>query len=220
MDDPGRGRDRSASGGAERAYVLLHVQLPDRPGALGLVASRIGGIRGDIVAVGILDRREGAAFDQLTVRLPSLDLVSMLVHEVCEVDGVAVEAARVLAAPHDPGAESLDLATRLVEAETVEELHRVLTRGLMRRFLGDWAVIVGAGSVLAAAGFPPPLAEVPQDADAPSDEPEGVAHGSLPRHRAEVLLGRSDHRFFPREREIVRSLARVADTVWTRIERD
>jgi len=200
--------------------VLLHVQLPDRPGALGLVASRIGGIRGDIVSVSILDRSAGAAFDQLTVELPSLELVPMLVREVCEVDGVAVEAARVLAAPHDPTGMSLDLATRLVEAETVEALHRVLTRGLMRRFLGAWAVLVDQKSVLAAAGFPPPLGEILTEEDAPSPQSEAIARGWLRRHDAEVVLGRSDHRFFPREREIVRSLARVADMAWSRIESD
>jgi len=33
------------------ATFLLRVELPDRPGALGAVASRIGAVRGDLVAV-------------------------------------------------------------------------------------------------------------------------------------------------------------------------
>src|SRR5438874_1656791 len=33
------------------AHVLVRVWLPDRPGALGQVASRIGSLRGDIVGV-------------------------------------------------------------------------------------------------------------------------------------------------------------------------
>lgn len=217
VHDPADAPDRSASIG-ERAYVLLHVRLPDRPGALGLVASRIGGIRGDIVSVSILDRSAGAAFDQLTVELPSLELIPMLVREVCEVDGVEVEAARVLAAPYDPIGMSLDLATRLIEAGTVEELHRVLTRGLMRRFLAAWVVLVDASSVLAAAGFPPPLRELLPDEEPPPEDLERLARSRLPRHDTEIVLGRSDHRFFPREHEIVRSLARVADMAWSRIE--
>ena len=36
----------------------LRIWLPDRPGALGLVASRIGAVGGDIEAVDILDRAD------------------------------------------------------------------------------------------------------------------------------------------------------------------
>ena len=35
---------------------VVRIRLPDRPGALGQVASRIGAVGGDIVAIDILDR--------------------------------------------------------------------------------------------------------------------------------------------------------------------
>jgi len=35
-------------------HVLVRVWLPDRPGALGLVASRIGAVDGDIVGIDVL----------------------------------------------------------------------------------------------------------------------------------------------------------------------
>src|ERR671911_548863 len=45
------------------AHVLVRVWLPDRPGALGLVASRIGAVRGDIVGVDVLERGTDVAVD-------------------------------------------------------------------------------------------------------------------------------------------------------------
>ena len=38
------------------AQYLVRIALPDRPGALGLVASRIGAVDGVIVAIHILER--------------------------------------------------------------------------------------------------------------------------------------------------------------------
>ena len=38
---------------------LIRLQLPDRPGALGAVASRIGAVGGDVVAIDILQRDNG-----------------------------------------------------------------------------------------------------------------------------------------------------------------
>ena len=49
----------------------MRVWLPDRPGALGAVASRIGAVRGDLVGVDILERGAGRAIDELVVELPT-----------------------------------------------------------------------------------------------------------------------------------------------------
>src|SRR5437764_1783624 len=73
---------------------VLRVWLPDRPGALGAVASRIGAVRGDLVGIDILERGAGRAIDELIVELPSRDLVSLLVDEMGQVDGVDVEDVR------------------------------------------------------------------------------------------------------------------------------
>jgi UTP:GlnB (protein PII) uridylyltransferase len=72
----------------------LRVWLPDRPGALGLVASRIGAVGGDIVAVDILGRAEGRAVDEFVLHLPGEGLLDLLVSEVHEVDGVAIDELR------------------------------------------------------------------------------------------------------------------------------
>ena len=74
--------------------LVVRVWLPDRPGALGLVASRIGAIGGDIVGIDVLERSEHVAVDEFAVMLPDTDLVSLLVREIEEVDGASVEQWR------------------------------------------------------------------------------------------------------------------------------
>lgn len=72
----------------------LRVQLPDRPGALGLVASRIGAVGGDIVAIDILGRADGKAVDEFVIDLEGEDLVDLLRSEIREVDGTVVQDIR------------------------------------------------------------------------------------------------------------------------------
>jgi ACT domain-containing protein len=50
------------------AGYVVRIALPDRPGALGLVASRIGAVGGDIVAINILEREDGRAVDSSSSR--------------------------------------------------------------------------------------------------------------------------------------------------------
>ena len=68
---------------------VVRIALPDRPGALGLVASRIGAVGGDIVAINILEREGGRAVDEFVVEIGQ-DLIDLLQSEIHEVDGVSV----------------------------------------------------------------------------------------------------------------------------------
>ncbi len=72
------------------AGYVVRIALPDRPGALGLVASRIGAVGGDIVAINILERDKGHAIDEFVIELPGEHLVDLLRSEVHEVDGAKV----------------------------------------------------------------------------------------------------------------------------------
>src|SRR6187200_640764 len=74
--------------------LVVRVWLPDRPGALGQVASRIGAVRGDVTGIDILERGGGRAVDELVISLPDLSDISLLVAEITQVDGVAVEDVR------------------------------------------------------------------------------------------------------------------------------
>src|SRR5207247_5493863 len=85
------------------ACVLLRIWLPDRPGALGAVASRIGAVRGNVRAIEVLERQVDRALDEFVIDLPDDALVGLVVVEVEQVDGV--EVAEVGAAPqHVPDA--------------------------------------------------------------------------------------------------------------------
>lgn len=87
------------------ASYLLRCSLPDRPGALGLVASRIGAVRGDIVAVTVRRRLADAVIDEFVVDLPDDVAVDLLRAEVVQVDGVRVQSCEPTA-EGDPGDEA------------------------------------------------------------------------------------------------------------------
>ena len=75
------------------AGYIVRIALPDRPGALGLVASRIGAVGGDIVAINILEREAGSAVDEFVVEI-GRELIDLLQSEVHEVDGVSIVEIR------------------------------------------------------------------------------------------------------------------------------
>ena len=72
-------------------HVVVTLRLPDRPGALGAVASRIGAVGADITDVCVSSRRAGVAEDVFHIDLPVLsdvDTVGLLLDEIHQVDGV------------------------------------------------------------------------------------------------------------------------------------
>ena len=88
------------------AGYVLRISLPDRPGALGLVASRIGAVGGDIVAIHILERVEDNAVDEFVVELAGAHLVELLRTEIHEVDGAEVLDVSPVPATSSPPATS------------------------------------------------------------------------------------------------------------------
>ncbi|HEX6312569.1 MAG TPA: hypothetical protein VF152_13220 [Acidimicrobiia bacterium] len=211
-----------------RAHVLVRVWLPDRPGALGAVASRIGAMRGDIVGLDVLERGSSVAVDEFAVVIESADVVPMLVREIEEVDGAAVEEVRIVTSFPDPRIDALESATELCESDRVETLHATLVAHLHREFLADWAALVRDDTLLARAGEDPPDADMlaalvegtaasPLVADG-STGPEDLAVASLGRHGAALLVGRAGHPFRRRERAQLLALARIADRSWELLE--
>jgi hypothetical protein len=78
------------------SHVVLHVRLPDRPGALGAVASRIGAVGADITDVIVARHGDGSAVDAFHLTLPAtnVDVLALLVQELREVDGASVESCK------------------------------------------------------------------------------------------------------------------------------
>jgi ACT domain-containing protein len=83
----------AASPEDEVSHVVIEVSLPDRPGALGAVASRIGAVGGDITDVLVASRSEGMVDDVFHVQLPvgadGIDMVGLVLSEISQVDGVS-----------------------------------------------------------------------------------------------------------------------------------
>lgn len=203
--------------------MLIRVWLPDRPGALGAVASRIGAIRGDIVGLDVLERGGGVAVDEFAVDLDDVDVLTMLVREIEEVDGAKVEEVRTVTDFPDPRLDALESAAALCAATGVDELRRVLVSHLRREFLADWVALLCQGEVLGVAGEAPPpdklaalaagAAASPLVADGITG-PEDLAVAALARHDALLLVGREGHPLRRRERAQLLALAGIADRAW------
>lgn len=70
---------------------LMRVSLPDRPGSLGLVASAVGSVGGDINAVEIVEKGDGVVVDDFIVDLPPDRLPETMIAACQHLDDVRVE---------------------------------------------------------------------------------------------------------------------------------
>ncbi len=143
------------------ATVVLRVWLPDRPGALGAVASRIGAVRGDVVAIDVLERGGGQAVDELTVALPEEGLLDLLVAEVGEVDGVAVEDVHLVPfASVDRQVAALRAAVAVASATDAERVHDVVCQEAAVLFEAEWVAVLDTdgGTIVSSVGSPVPHA--------------------------------------------------------------
>jgi len=204
---------------------IVRVWLPDRPGALGAVASRIGAVRGDLVGIDILERGGGRAIDELVVELPRHDLVDLLVAEISQVDGADVEDVRPApSASLDPRLDALETASSLVAHATVESLLEALARRSLSDFQSDWVAVVDLETlspVVTVGAAPPPSwlgafvtgSRASLD-PAPEGGPDDVAWADVDAARLVVVLGRKGRPFRARERRQLTALARIVDHRW------
>jgi hypothetical protein len=207
---------------------VVRVWVPDRPGALGAVASRIGAARGDLVGIDILERGAGRAIDELVVELPQSQLLDLMVKEVNEVDGVDVEDVReVPGAPVDPRLDALETAAYLVERRSHGDLLGAIVAHATRDFEAEWAAVVdpSAPLPLVSAGAMPPTAWVSAfvkgagtcSPNASNGGPRDVAWAEMAVASLVVVLGRDGRPFRTRERRQLTALARIADNRWAEL---
>ena len=211
--------------------LVVRLWLPDRPGALGAVASRIGAVRGDVVGVEILERGGGRAIDELVVELPDASLVSLLVAEIGQVDGVDVEDVRIAPARvPDASVEALDTAARLVAVSTTGGLFDAMTAHACAAYAAEWAAAVelDAGVLVASEGAPPPPAWLAAfvagmrssgTGGTGSCGAEDVAWALLEEASTALVMGRQGRPFRSRERLQLDALCRIAALRWIELER-
>jgi hypothetical protein len=203
---------------------VVRLWLPDRPGALGQVASRIGAVRGEIVGIDILERGAGRAIDELVVELPDPSLRDLLVQEIQQVDGVDVEQVRPVAdALHDPRLDALETAAHLVGAADREELLHAVVLHARRAIGAEWSavidledgdVVVQEGPAPGAAWLAAFVAGSQSSARVARGEsgPDDVVWSPLPSAGLALVVGRDGTAYRARERRQVAALSRIVDT--------
>ncbi|MCU0269760.1 MAG: hypothetical protein MUF83_14105 [Acidimicrobiales bacterium] len=213
-----------------RTFVL-RLWLPDRPGALGAVASRIGSVGGDVVGIEILERGTGCAIDELVVELPDDTLVELMLAEVGQVDGVDVEDVLPMAESlRDPRLDALETAAMLVGASSPAEAVEELCFHASRTVGAEWGAVVALeqGDVLCAHGSPPGVAWLLAFVEGSRSSarlaggghgPDDVVWAPLPRAGLALVLGRDRTPFRARERHQVSALARIVDTRYGELRR-
>lgn len=209
---------------------LLRLVLPDRPGALGAVASALGAVGADILSVDVIERSTGSATDDLVVELPPDRLADSLVSAAAGVPGVQVESIRPYAGQLDPHRE-LELLDSLA-ARPAQPLV-VLTDGVTRIFRAGWSMVLGAPTagrsrVLASCSAAPEIENLPvpwwpptptrpldADADwAPADWARmGTELAVAPLGDTALLVGRPALRWLPAELLRLHHIAAIAATV-------
>lgn len=197
--------------------VVVRVWLPDRPGALGQVASRIGAVRGDVLGIEILEAGGGRVVDELVVALPSADLIDLLIAEIGTVDGVSVEHVRPIDGDRiDPDLVALTVAAELGEADPADRID-VVCNGLARVADADWAAVVRDGRVLCRVGEPPDepwllaFLDGSQHVVGREHAPSDLVWAHLTRSRIAIAAGRAERPVHVRERTRVALLGRIAD---------
>lgn len=211
---------------------LLRVVLPDRPGALGAVATALGTVGADIMSVDIVERTPGGGdvTDDFVVDLPPDRLADSLITAAASVDGVRVESIRPYAGRIDPHRE-LELLEALGRGP--ESPAAVLADGVARIFRAGWALVLsapvaGQGEVLARGGAAPevtsvpmpwwpPLPSRPLDPDDSWSPPDWLRLGTELAVTAlgdsALLMGRPALRWAPSELVRLQALAAIAATV-------
>jgi hypothetical protein len=208
-------------GDAASRTLVLRVWLPDRPGALGLVASRIGAVRGDVLAIDILERGGGQVVDELVVSLPPGTPQELLVSEVGAVDGVAVESVRDAPSNRpDPADALFELGAAVAEActDNATDPIAVLGTGVAAALDADWVVIVGNDGERFRHGTPPDQRWLEAFLDGSGHLPADGNHGPadvmwapLRRTAMFIAAGRASRAAHERERMRLQLLARTVD---------
>ena len=209
------------------ATFVMRVWLADRPGALGAIASRIGAVGGDVTGIDILERGEDRVIDELTVDLPSDELIPLMLAKVGELDGVDVEDVRSVIAglPH-PHVDPLEVAADLLHEVSVEALLSRIVSAIVAAFAAEWVAVVDPleATVLSSSPGTPARPWIEAFITGTRSSPSAgeatafasdIAWAGLDISGLALLVGRSGRPFRARERRQLATVARIADHRWS-----
>lgn len=225
--------DTTRPGGAGTKRFVLRVWLPDKPGALGRVASAVGSVGASLVGIDILEQSGGRAIDELVVdAVDSPNAQEKLIAALTFVEGVSIEEIEHRSGEvTDAGSAALEMTADLVEQVSALGLQKTLVERVTQDFGAAWAALVplGRGDLFATSGeVPSPawlaafLAGSRESAAATAGQPaaaltgpDDVAWVELPRLDAALVVSRDGRAFRARERRQLAALARIADALLT-----
>lgn len=121
------------------AVFLMRVSLPDVPGSLGAVASAMGAVGADILAVEIVEKRDDIAVDDFVVGVPPDKLPDALISACQGLEGVTVEW--ISRYPEGGGLQS-DLETLERMTDDPDHAAETLVSSAPAVFRSQWAVLV------------------------------------------------------------------------------
>jgi hypothetical protein len=197
--------------------LVVRVWLPDRPGGLGAVASRIGGVGGDVHEIEVIDRGAGRAVDEFLVTVPAAVDDELLTREIEAVDGVDVEELRAVEfVERDARIDALEAAVALARTEG---LAAELVDRTQHELRAVWAAVVGPDGIEAVVGDAPEPAWLTAfglgaaagagEVGVAADEDGEVAWAAVGEDRV-LLTGRTGVPFRPRERRVLQLLGELA----------
>src|SRR6185437_5025174 len=143
--------------------LAVRLWLPDEPGMLAAVASRISGIRGNVVGLEVLERSGTVAVDELMVELPvdtadGADGVDELCRALQGIDGAGIEQVRsVPAGTEERGVQVVAAAVAILETANPSASLSALVGLAGDLFEVEWSAVVdvATGTVLQCTGEPP-----------------------------------------------------------------
>lgn len=200
--------------------LAVRIWLPDEPGMLAAVATRIAGLRGNVVGLEVLERSNGVAIDELLVELPEEGMAERLCHQLRTLDGAGVEEVRVV----PPGMEDRGLQVIAAAVTILETANASASVAALAGLTGDlfdveWSALLDlhTGTCVDRTGNGPQVDWLVAFVTGAQSSPggadtagSGVMAGLLTETGLALCIGRSVP-FRRREREELDMLARVAD---------
>ena len=198
--------------------LSVRIWLPDEPGMLAAVATRIAAIRGNVVGLEVLERSGGVAVDELMVELPEAGLTDKLCRQLRTIEGAGIEEVR----PVPPGMEERGLqviaaAVSILETANASASLSALVGLTGELFDTEWSALVDLRSetyVHCTGDVPtiPWLMAFFSGTRATSDAStgSGVMAGELAEASLMLAIGRTVA-FRRREHQELEMLVRVAD---------
>lgn len=148
--------------------LLLRVQLPDRPGSLGAVASAMGMVGADIAAIEIVEKVDGFAINDFALTLPPDALPDSLITACSSLPDVRV---LWMSRHHENWTLASDLDTLDAMVADPEHALHVLADASPTVFHCQWACVLGPDErTVFATGLAPDLSDEALATIRPLDE--------------------------------------------------